>query len=301
MLNAFDDVPAFVAVVEAGGFSAAACRLNLSRSAVGKVVARLEHRLGVRLFHRTTRSLSLTDDGQGFYERCQRALAELREGQALLESGRKVASGRLRVSMPVLFGRLCVVPVLLRLATDHPELALELDFRDRLVDLVEDGFDLVVRNGPLSDGAGLMTRRIARERTIVCASPAYVERHGLPGGLDDLLRHQAISYCRNGRVRPWLFPRDGDTPLEVTPPTRLRFDDLGAMLDATTAGHGLAWLPEWLVGSAIQSGELLHVLFEAPALITPIHAIWPRTPHLPLRVRVAIDALATEAQGFSLR
>ena len=292
MTDIFDDVPAFVTVVEAGGFSAAARRLNLSRSAVGKAIARLEARLGIRLFHRTTRSQSLTEDGQVFHEYCQRALGELRAAKQLLESGRKTASGKLRISMPVLFGRLRVAPILTRLTTLHPDLALELDFRDSHVDLVHDGFDLVVRNGPLDGGLGLMTRRIAHERTMVCASPAYIERHGMPTGLSDLSRHRSVAYCRNGRTQAWLFPRDGDPPLEMSPVTRLRFDDLGAILDAAVAGFGLAWLPDWLVSDGIRSGELVQVLPDAASLTGDVHAIWPETPHLPMRVRIAIDALA---------
>lgn len=301
MIDLLNDVPAFVAAVEAGGFSAAARRLNLSRSAVGKAVARLEDRLGVRLFQRTTRSHSLTDDGQAFYEHCQRALGELRAGKALLETGRKTAGGKLRVSMPVLFGRLRVAPVLTRLAATHPGLELELDFRDRHVDLVHDAFDLAVRNGALGGGPGLMARRIAHERTTVCASPAYVDRHGLPAGLPDLARHQAVTYCRNGRTQTWLFPREGGPPHEVAPPTRLRFDDLGAILDAAVAGFGLAWLPDWLVGDSIGSGDLVRVLPDAPSLVSDVHAIWPEAPHLPVRVRVAIDALATGISGIHLQ
>jgi DNA-binding transcriptional LysR family regulator len=157
-------VSVFVEAVEAGGFSAAALRLNLSRSAVGKTIARLEGRLGVRLFHRTTRSQSLTDDGQAFYERCLRALEEIRAGEAMLESGQQEATGRLRVSMPVQFGRRCVAPILSHLAEKHPRLELDLNFSDRLVDLLEDGFDLAIRTGPLDQSAGLMTRRIAYHR-----------------------------------------------------------------------------------------------------------------------------------------
>ena len=143
------DLPVFVAAAEAGGFATAAARLHLSRSAVGKAVARLEGRLGTRLFHRTTRVLALTEDGAAFLDHGRRALAELQAGRAMLESGRREASGRLRVSMPVLFGRQCVAPVLIRLADAHPKLELDLNFSDRSADLVEDGFDLAIRNGAL--------------------------------------------------------------------------------------------------------------------------------------------------------
>lgn len=294
MLDTFTEVPVFVAVVEGGSFAAASRRLNLSRSAVGKAVARLEGRLLVRLFHRTTRSQSLTEDGQAFYEHCQRALNELQAGKALLDSGRRTVSGKLRVSVPVLFGRLCVAPVLTRLALAHPGLELDLSFSDRIVDLFEDGFDLAVRNGPLGGGSGLMARRIAREQTMIFASPGYLERHGVPDKLDDLRRHWAITYGRSGRVQRWLFPRDGAAPAAADIPTRLRFDDLDAIAEAAACGVGLAWLPDWLVRGKVQSGQLVPVLANIPALVSDVHAIWPETPYLPTRVRVAIDTLAAE-------
>lgn len=292
MNDALNGIGVFVATVDAGGFSAAAARLNLSRSAVGKTVARLEARLGVRLFHRTTRSQVLTDDGQIFYERCLRALEEMRVGEALLESGRKEAVGRLRVSMPVLFGRRCVAPVLARLARDHPRLELDLSFSDRLVDVVEDGFDLVIRNGTTGGGSGLMTRRIALERMTVCAAPDYLRSAGTPLTPADIADHQAITYGRGGRIRSWLFPRDTAAPVEITPPSRLRFDDLAAIADAAEDGFGLAWLPCWLIRDQIRAGRLVPVLADHQRLVFEIHALWPQTPHLPLRVRLAIDALA---------
>jgi len=154
----------FVEAVEAGGFSAAAERLHLTRSAVGKTIARLEQRLGVRLFNRTTRMQSLTEEGRFFYERCLRAVEEIRLGEAMLESGRRDVRGRLRISMPVLFGRHCIAPILASLLDEHPDLEIDLSFNDRVVDLLEDGFDLAIRNGPLKDNPDLMARAIARQR-----------------------------------------------------------------------------------------------------------------------------------------
>jgi len=300
LMDMFSDVPAFVAAVEAGGFAAASRELGLSRSAVGKAVARLEDRLGVRLFRRTTRSQSLTDDGQAFYERCQRALEQLRDGTALMESGHKTASGKLRASMPVLFGRLRIVPLLMRLAGIYPELEFDLSFSDRHVDLVEDGFDLAIRNGPLRDSASLVSRRIARQWTMVYAAPTYIERHGAPQTLEDLANHQAVAYARSGRLHAWQFPREGGTVEERTPPTRLRFDDLGAVADATMAGFGLGWLPDWLVLEQVRSGLLIQVLQSAPSLVTDIYAIWPETPYLPTRVRVTVDAIFEGLSGTAV-
>ena len=258
---------------------------------MGKTVGRLEARLGVRLFHRTTRSQSLTDDGQMFYERCVRALAELEAAEAALESGRAEPSGRLRVTAPVIFGRHCVAPILLDLSQRHPGLELDLSFSDRPADLVEDGYDLAVRNGPRPDNAGLMGRRVAGQRMTVCAAPAYLDRRGRPQTLDDVADHQAVVYGRGDRARLWLFPTPDGPDREVVPASRIRFDDLEAITDAAVAGLGLAWLPCWLVRAHIEAGRLERVLTDQPGLVFDTHLLWPRAPHLPLRVRAAIDAL----------
>lgn len=290
-------IEVFVAAVDAGSFAAAAERLHLTRSAVAKTIARIEARLAVRLFHRTTRSQTLTEDGQVYYERCVRALDELRAGEAALDSGRREAAGRLRVSVPVLFGRRCVAPVLARLAAEHPRLELDLSFSDRPVDLVEDGFDLAIRNGDIGDGAGLVTRTVGLQRMMVCASPAHLAAHGRPAGIDDLATHPAITYGRAGHVKAWRFPfREGEVR-KMVPPSRLCFDDLEAIADAAEAGHGLAWLPCWLIRERVRAGRLVPLLEDVPRLVFSTHALWPHTPHLPLRVRFAIDALAAALPG----
>ncbi|SFL88057.1 LysR family transcriptional regulator [Methylobacterium pseudosasicola] len=286
------DLPVLIAAAEAGSFSAAASKLNVTRSAVGRSVARLEHRLGVRLFHRTTRSLALTDDGQIVFEHGKRALAEVQSVTALLDSGRRAIAGRLRVSMPVLFGRLRIAPILIRLADAHPTLELDLNFSDRLVDVVEDGFDLVVRGGRLQNWPGLTVRRIAYQPMRVCAAPRYLEGAGIPDSLADLSGHHAVLYGRPGSVRSWLFPQADGPATEIVPPSRMRFDDVGAIRDAAIGGHGLAWLPCWLIRDDVAAGRLATVLDHLPAHVFESHALWPQTPHLPLRVRLAIDALA---------
>ena len=201
------DLAAFVAAVEAGGFSAAAERLNLSRSAVGKRVAQLEDRIGVRLLHRTTRSISLTEDGAVFYERCAQAMADLRAAEAAAQGGRAEPVGRVRLSVPVLFGRHCVAPILAELARDHNGLEIEASFTDRPVNMIEEGYDLVVRNGGLPPRAPLMSRVIMRQNMGVYGSPPYLRDRGVPLTLADLTAHDAVVYSRTGRSRAWLFPR----------------------------------------------------------------------------------------------
>lgn len=295
MIEDLTDVPAFVAAAEANGFAAAARRLNLSRSAVGKAIARLEGRLGVRLFHRTTRSQSLTEDGQAFYEACRQALDALRQGRTQIEAGRRHVAGRLRVTMPVLFGRLCVAPVLTALAAEHPDLELDLQFSDRVADVIEDRFDLAIRIGTLDDAAGLKVRLLGRQPMAICAAPSYIAVHGRPETPDDLQAHRAVVYGTPKRAwRGWVFPRAGGPPLDIEPPSRLRFDDLGAIADAAVAGLGVAWLPWWLIRDRVRDGALVHLMADTPALAADCYALWPETPRLTLRVRAAIDALVRD-------
>ncbi|CAH5838672.1 LysR family transcriptional regulator [Enterobacter hormaechei] len=291
MTDTLKDIPVFVASVEAGSFAQAAVRLHLSRSAVGKSIARLEERLGVRLFHRTTRSQRLTDNGALFYERCLRALEEIRGAESQLETGKHQVSGRLRVAVPVLFGRQCIAPLLIELAQEHPGLELEMSFSDRVVDLVEEGFDMAVRNGALADSSVLVARRLGEHRMVLCAAPDYLLKNGQPQTVDDLRQHTAINYTRAGRVLPWqLMDYDG-TSRTFIPRSSLNMDDLQAICDAALAGHGLAWLPCWMVIKEIQQGDLVPLLKQAPDVRFDVHAVWQQTPHLPLRVRIAIDML----------
>ncbi|MBS9477349.1 LysR family transcriptional regulator [Ancylobacter radicis] len=292
-------IDVFVAVVESGSFSAAAGRRGLTRSAVAKTVARLEARLQLRLFHRTTRSQTLTEDGQLYYQHCLRALDELRVARTALDSGRHAAVGRLRVTAPLLFGRRCVAPILADLVARHPRLTIDVHFSDAVVDVLADGYDLAIRNGAPGalHGTGLTTRTLGQQRMVVCAAPAYLDVHGTPADLADLKDHAAIVYAVDGGVKPWEFPQADGPPLTATPPSRLRFDDLEAIADAATAGHGLAWLPCWLIRDRVTAGALVPLLKALPARIFSTQALWPAGPHMPLKLRVALDALAAGLPG----
>lgn len=294
MLDLFNDIPAFVAAAKAGSFSAAGRDLNLSRSAVGKAIARIEARLGVRLFSRTTRAQLLTEEGRAFLARCVRATDELLEGAAFLEAGRSSIRGVLKVTMPVLYGRLKVAPLLLRLADEHPELTIELDLRDRRVSLVEEGFDLAVRSGPIGSVAGLSSCVVGRHATALCAAPSLIERLGMPTSLDDLGRYDAIVYHRDGWTEPWISPDTDGRQVSVEPASRIRAADLGVILDAAVSGRGVAWLPDWLIEHALDTGRLIRLLSDLPARHHDIHLLWATTPVLPARLQVAIAAL-TEA------
>jgi DNA-binding transcriptional LysR family regulator len=297
MRGKLDGIAVFVEAVEAGGFARAADRLALSRSAVGKAIARLESRLGVRLFHRTTRAQCLTEDGQLYYERCLRALEELRAGESLLESARREVAGRLRVTMPVLLGRYCAAPILLTFARAHPKLELHLSLSDRPVDLIAEGFDLAIRNGPLGEGSGLRARRLAVQRKVLCAAPSYLAGHGVPSSIAALADHDVLIHWRSGHPYPWVLPDEASQLREVTLASRLKFDDLEVTAEAAVGGMGIAWLPYWLVRDRIRAGALAQVWAERPCATMECSAVWPTAQHLPLRLRLAIDLLIERMPG----
>ncbi|WFP66041.1 MULTISPECIES: LysR family transcriptional regulator [unclassified Mesorhizobium] len=283
---------AFVKAVDLGSFEAAASALQMSGPMVGKHVRFLEERLGVRLLNRTTRRQSLTDIGKIYYERCRIILTEAEAADALAADQLSEPRGKLRVTMPVHFGRQCAAPVMLNLAKRYPGLELELSFTDRLVDLMEGGFDLAIRTGELTDRAGLMAKRLAQQRMIVCASPSYIAERGMPQDLSDIAGHETVVYWRAGPVPPWLFPRDSEAPFEIVPPSRFRFDDLNVIAEAAAAGAGLAWLPSWLVRGHIANGSLRDVFPTMPSFPYDAYAVWLRAPLMPVKLRLAIDELA---------
>lgn len=291
MMDRLTSMAVFLRAVDLGSFAAAADALEMSGPMVGKHVRFLEERLGVRLIHRTTRRQSLTEFGHAYYERCRVVLAEAEAADALAADQLSEPRGRLRVTMPALLGRHCVAPLLLKLAQKYPALELDLSFGDPVADLMEGGYDLAIRTGDLNGQSGAITRRIARQRMVVCGSRAYLKAHGRPRTLDELGQHQALVYRRSGRLRPWLFPRDGQPPHEVWPAGRHKFDDLEAIADAAARGMGLAWLPSWLVRERLDNGALIRVLGEEGELPYDCHALWLPTPRLPLKVRLAVDTL----------
>ena len=274
----FDGVELVLQIVESGNLTEAAERLNLTRSAVGKGLARLEARLGTCLLQRSTRRQRLTEDGQAYYEHCLRALAELEAAESVLESGRQQPRGRLRVSVPLAFGHHYAAPALWALLDRYPELEIDLCFSDRMIDLVQEGFDMAVRIGPLPDTDRLSARRLGQQVMGLAASPAYLQRKGAIGSIEDLAAHRGIAYRSNTAQRSRLA-----SPLIV--------DDLQAVADAAIAGVGLAWLPSWLIAHYALRGQLQAVLPSYREQPAPIHVIWPTAAHMPAKTRCAIDAL----------
>ncbi|MFS2122723.1 LysR family transcriptional regulator [Pseudomonas sp. Pseusp97] len=288
----------FVRAVDLGSFAAAADALEMSAPMVGKHVRFLEDRLGAQLLVRSTRRQSLTEAGRIYYERCRALLADAEAADILAAGEVAEPRGRLRVAMPVHFGRRCVAPVLLELAQRYPQLELDLRFSDRLTDLAEEQIDLAIRTGEPQPREGVIARRIGRQRMVVCAAPGYLAGQGRPRSIEELAAHQVLVYHRSGRINPWLFPRDRQPPVEFAPNSRLRFDDLAAIADAAIRGLGLAWLPYWLVREAMEQGALEDALPSEPGFLYDVHATWLQTAQLPRKVRLAIDALIEVIPGL---
>lgn len=283
-------ISAFVHTVETGSFTAAAARMGLTKSAVGKNVARLEERLGIRLLNRTTRSIRVTPEGETYYASCLRILDELNNVEAQLASQKAEVSGRLRINIPVSFGRLWVIPVLHRVAKSHPKLSLDVTFADRLVDLVEEGIDLVVRIGPPGDQASLQGRPIGTQRWTVCASRDYLESRGRPRRVDELSHHDCLVFAREGRARAWTISTPEGVE-EVRVQSKYTICHGEALRDAALLGMGLAYLPTWLIHDDLQTGRLESVFGGQPVETEQIHVLWPSSRTLAPKARVVVDAL----------
>ena len=284
-------ITVFVQVVDAGSFTAAATRIGLSKSAVGKSVATLEERLGVRLLDRTTRRLALTAEGADFYQSCLRMLAELDEAESRAASRRREVSGTLRVSLPVTFGRRWVMPVLCNLARQHPKFTLDVTFADRAVDLLEENIDLAVRLGDPGNSSSLSARYLGSQRIVTCGAPAYFAEHGAPVSIDDLASHDCITFGQGGYVLPWKLPGSEVRSVDVKIKGRHTISDGDALRSAVLDGLGLGQFPTWLVADALSSDTLQTVLAPQGVEGSPIHPLWPATRDLAPKIRATVDEL----------
>ena len=284
------DMVAFVRAVERGGFSAAARDLGLTPSAVSKLVTRLEDRLGVRLLNRTTRSLALTAEGEAFFQRSQRILADIAEAEEEVGRTRAQPRGLLRVNVGTAFGMHQLVPALPDFLARYPEIQVELTLTDRLVDLVEEGADVGLRMGTLPDSS-LVARRIVDVERVICASPAYLRRHGTPKKPGDLRNHNCLNMANAPALRRWPFEgRDGVEHVEVS--GNLTATSADALLALASRGLGVIRLTDVIVGAAIREGSLVPLLEEVHHReAVPLHAVYPHGRHRSTRVAAMIDFL----------
>lgn len=293
--NRFDGVQEFAATVRTGSFTAAATTLGVTASAVGKSISRLEARLGTKLLHRTTRSLSLTSEGELYLAACTNILDEIESAESTLAAGGGVPVGRVRIDLPGAFGRQHVMPTLLDLALKHPKLDLSVVFSERTVDIFAEGTDLAVRIGELRAETGLAAKRLGSQRLVICASPRYLAERGAPRNPAELIERDCIMGWRREQRATWLLKGDLGTAFAQEAKVRHELSDGDAMLDAVLAGAGLSQLPTWLVGAHLASGALVPVLQEYAGAEMPIHAVWPQSRYMKPKLRVIIDALAEAA------
>ncbi|MGJ0526172.1 LysR family transcriptional regulator [Burkholderia gladioli] len=286
-MDNLNGIVAFVRTAETLSFVAAGRKLGISASAVGKTIARLERSLGVRLFHRTTRRVTLTEEGRHFHERCHRILEELRDAEATLSASAQTPRGRLRVSLPVI-GYRFLLPVLPAFSARYPDIELDLDFNDRLVDVVEGGFDAVIRSGQLSDSS-LMSRRLGPFRFVLCASPDYLAHAGVPRGVADLAAHEGVRYRfpTTGKLQPWSLLPDGGEPPNLR--CAMTCNNMEALRGAVIAGFGIGFMPDFLARDALAAGSLVEVL--EPHSIAPgqFSILWPSSRQLSPKLRVFVD------------
>lgn len=278
----------FVAVVSQGSLSAAARQEGVVPAIIGRRIDALEERLGVKLLTRSTRSLALTQEGAAFFEDCQRILADLEDAEAAVASGSGRARGHLRVSAPAGFGRKHVAPHIAGFQLCHPDVKVTLDLSDRLVDLQRDRIDCAIRISDLADSS-LVAIRLAENRRVVVAAPAYLARHGLPRRLEDLAEHNCLSLGES-QSRGWAFRRDGEA-VNLRVSGRLECNDGAVLHDWALQGLGLAWRSLWEVKDDLSDGRLVTVLDEFSAPDYPVCAVVPQRRLLPARVRHFVDYL----------
>jgi DNA-binding transcriptional LysR family regulator len=285
-------IATFVRVAEARGFTAAARRLGISTAAVSKSVARLENRLGVKLFNRTTRSISLTDDGEMFYRRCRDILSDLESAEAAVTRASVSPRGKLRVHSPIGLGRHIVMPSLSALTQRYPDLTIDVDLSDRTPDLAEEGIDAALRVGAPADSR-LIARPLARSTFVTCASPAYLAARGAPRTPADLNGHNCLAYVvpQTGRYHEWEFMHEGRRCV-YTPAGTLNVNNAEALLDAVIDGAGIARVASFVAARAVLDGRLQLVLADCVAPGPVIHLVYLQNRHLSPRVRVFADMMA---------
>jgi DNA-binding transcriptional LysR family regulator len=289
-MDRLKQIESFVSVSSRGSLTAAAHAEGVAPAVIGRRIDALEERLGVKLLLRTTRRITLTNEGSAFLEDCQRLLAELAAAEASVSAGGVKASGYLRITAPAGFGRQHVAPLVPRFIARHPDVHVSLNLSDRVVDIVNEGFDCAVRVGDLPDSS-LVSVRLADNRRLCVAAPTYLKRAGIPKHPNELSRHECLTFSSDAsQARGWVFVVDGSL-IHLRPNGRLDCSDGEVLHDWAVGGLGIAWRSTWEVEREIDSGQLVAVLDEFAAPPNGIYAVFPSAKHLPLRVRLWIDFL----------
>lgn len=295
-MDKFAQMQAFVEVADRGSISRAADKLGVAKSVVSRRLSELEARLEVQLFQRTTRKLGLTESGRQFYADAQRLLHELEQAECAVSESQLELKGTMRLALPLSFGMLHLQPAIEQFMRDHPLLNFEIELDDRRIDLIAEGFDLAVRIARLNDSS-LIARKLAPVRHGVYASPGYLKVHGVPRHPQELVAHIGLGYGNLADPQSWSYVDENGARKQVRVPLRLIADNGQFLLDYAIAGHGIVMAPTFYSYEALRRGQLVAVLedFEWPELTA--YAIYPRTRHLPARVRALIDFLVTRFAG----
>lgn len=289
-MSKIQQMSSFVAVVEAGSFVGAAQTTGLSKAAVSRHVGELEQRLAVRLLHRTTRRLSLTEEGRMFFERAKELLESIDEAESQLTQRAGEARGVIRVNGPLTFGALHLAPLWGPFADANPKVSLDITLSDRVVDVVDEGYDLAIRITAIPDST-LVTRKLASTRMVLCASPAYLKRRGTPVHPQELAQHAVISYTYWSTRDVWHFT-GAEGPVDVRIASRIHTNNGDTCRRAALAHHGIILQPDFIVGEDLRRGDLVEIMPAYRSIEVGIYAVYPSRKNLPLKTRRLIDFLA---------
>jgi DNA-binding transcriptional LysR family regulator len=296
VVDRFEEMKAFETVVDAGSFVRAAEALQISKTAISRLIGDLEARLGVRLLHRTTRKLSLTVEGEVFHARCKELLADVEEAEAEVTARADEAVGMLRLNVPVSFGLQHLAPLWPAFLQQHPNVTLDVTLSDRIVDLVDEGYDLAVRIAQLPSSS-LVSRKLTATRLVLCASPEYLRRQGTPAHPSEIARHTVFSYTLLAMGEHWSFEGpEGPVSVKVSP--RMRSNSGDTCCAAALQHQGIVLQPSFMVGTHLRSGALVEVLPGYRSIQLGVYAVYASRKHVPPKVRVLIDFLV---EAFRIR
>ena len=295
-MNRFENMGAFIRVVEAGSISGAADRLGVAKSAVSRRLKELEEHLGVELFHRTTRSMNLTDSGRAFYHQSVRILEDVLEAEHATSQAHGTLKGSLKIALPSTFGLMHMGPAINEFLQAHPQIEFDLDFNDREVDLIQEGFDLAIRIAKLPDSS-LIARRLAPIQLVMCASPVYLDRLGMPESPDQLREHQCLVYSLLRDYEYWYLMDSTGKEIRIKIHPYLKASTGEFLKDAAVEGMGISLLPSFIAYKEIERGALVPVLKDYKIPQIDAYAIYPQTRHLSQRVRAFVDFLVKRFEG----
>jgi DNA-binding transcriptional LysR family regulator len=277
--------------VETKSFTGAADALGLPKSTVSRKLAQLEERLGVRLVQRTTRKLALTEIGEAYYERCARIVTDIQQAEQIVTDMQSTPRGRLRITASIDFTTRFLGNIVADFLAQHPDINVELEGTDRVVDLIDEGFDLAVRFGPMPEST-LIARRLAGVSLLLCASPAYLARRGTPKSVDELDEHDHVLFTPTPRINSWTLGGPDNATYEFGRPARFASNNVGAVVDVARAGGGIALISEFMLVDELKSGTLVRVMPDWITRPSEIHAVYPARQNLPPRLTLFLEHLA---------